>query len=120
MIAGGDANCRLTLQVGYDQNSPYHALNLWEHTLAVVDGVPAEIDLRWAALLHDIVKPFVRTEKHDRSNYIKHDLLGAELVTRLALYLKWSNDRREAVRDLVFGHMQASSPLREADTAAHG
>lgn len=102
----------LALQVGYDQNSPYHSLRLWDHTLAVVDATPAEIDLRWAALLHDIGKVFVRTEKPDRSNYIKHDLLGAELVTRLSLCLKWSNDRRETVTDIVLNHMRPDSTLR--------
>lgn len=109
----------LALQVGYDQNSPHHEFTLWEHTLKVVEGVPADIDLRWAALLHDIGKPFVRLDKPDRSTYIKHDLLGAELVERIARQLKWSNDRREAVKHLVLNHMQANSPLREADTAAH-
>jgi tRNA nucleotidyltransferase (CCA-adding enzyme) len=110
----------LALQVGYDQNNPHHNLTLWDHTLAVVDGTPAEMGLRWAALLHDIGKPFVRTEKPDRSNYIKHDLLGAELVVRLALYLKWSNDRRETVTDIVLNHMRPDSPLRPYDDAAHG
>lgn len=109
----------LSLQVGYDQNSPYHEFTLWEHTLKVVEGVPADITLRWAALLHDIGKPFVRLDKPDRSTYVKHDLLGAELVERIARQLKWSNDRREAVKELVLRHMQPNSPLREADTAAH-
>jgi tRNA nucleotidyltransferase (CCA-adding enzyme) len=109
----------LSLQVGYDQNSPYHEFTLWEHTLKVVDGVPADINLRWAALLHDVGKPFVRLEKSDRSTYIKHDLLGAELVERIARHLKWSNDRREVVKAHVLNHMQESSPLREADRAAH-
>lgn len=109
----------LSLQVGYDQNSPYHSLTLWEHTKRVVDLTPSDVTLRWAALLHDIGKPFTRTEKADRSNYIKHDLLGAELVNRIALQLKWSNDRREQVSKLVLNHMQETSPLRKADTAAH-
>lgn len=110
----------LALQVGYDQNNPHHALTLWDHTLAVVDGTPAEMNLRWAALLHDIGKPFVRTEKPDRSNYIKHDLLGAEMVSRIALHLKWSNDRHETVKHIVLNHMQETSPLRPYDDAAHG
>jgi len=45
--------------------------------------------------------------------------LGAEFVTRLALYLKWSNDRREAVTALVLNHMRPDSPLRPYDDAAH-
>ncbi len=109
----------LALQVGYDQNNPYHNLTLWDHTLAVVDTSPTDVTLRWAALLHDIGKPFVRTEKPDRSNYIKHDLLGKELVVRIGLYLKWSNDRIEEASTLVLNHMQQTSPLRPYDDAAH-
>ena len=107
----------LTLQFNYDQNSPHHKLKLWEHTKQVVGQTPADIDLRWGALLHDIGKPFMREEKPGRSTYIKHDMLGAEMVERLARHLKWSNDRREKVVDLVFNHMTETSPLRKADTS---
>ena len=106
------------LQVGYDQNSPYHDRTLWEHTLGVVDATEPDVTLRWGALLHDVAKPFVRAEKPDRSTYLKHDLLGAEIVDRLALYLKWSKARREGVRDLVLDHLLEASPLREADMSA--
>jgi poly(A) polymerase len=75
--------------------------------------------MRWAALLHDIGKPFVRQEKPDRSTYIKHDLLGAELVSRIGYQLKWSNDRRTKVHDLVLNHMREDSPLHGPDRAAH-
>lgn len=105
----------LAIQDGYDQNSPYHNMELWEHTLTVVDNVPAEINLRWAALLHDIGKPFVRTNRPDRSNYIKHDMLGAEIVKKYASYLRWSNDRKEKVSDLVLTHMLETNPMRKAD-----
>lgn len=108
----------LQLQVDYDQNSPYHDRTLWEHTLGVVDATERDETMRWAALLHDVAKPFVRAEKPDRSTYIKHDLLGAEMVERIALYLKWSKSRREAVRGLVLNHLLETSPLRPADMSA--
>jgi len=60
----------------------------------------------------------VRTEKPDRSTYVKHDLLGAEMAERTALYLKWSTSRRETVRELVRDHMLATSPLKVADDSA--
>ena len=101
----------------YDQNSPYHDRTLWEHTTAVVAATPRDVELRWGALLHDVAKPFVRLEKPDRSTYVKHDLLGAEVVERMALYLKWSKARREAVKELVRDHPLETSPLREADAA---
>lgn len=105
----------LSLQVGYNQNNPHHDLELWEHTKKVVFHSPKEINLRWASLLHDIAKPFVRTDREDRSNYIKHDMVAGEFVTRLAFYLKWSNDRREIVKNLVIHHLEENSPLKEAD-----
>lgn len=110
----------LSLQFNYNQNSCYHALNLWEHTIRVIEGVPNDITLRWAALLHDIAKPFTRTEnpKTGYSNYIKHDMLGADMVERIAIHLKWSSERRNAVREIVLNHLIDESPLKAADNAA--
>jgi len=108
----------LQLQVGYDQNSRYHDRTLWEHTLGVVDATPPDVTLRWAALLHDVAKPYMRVEKPGRGTYVRHDLLGAEIVERTALYLKWGNKRREDVKHLVATHMLAENPLREADDSA--
>jgi len=109
----------LSLQVNYDQNSPFHSLTLWEHTKLTVFYTPKDINLRWASFLHDIAKPFVRGEKPNRSNYIKHDLLGKELVEKYARYLKWSNERREKVAELVLNHLLTGSPVYEADKKAH-
>lgn len=108
----------LQLQVGYDQNSPWHDRTLFEHTLSVVEATPPDVTLRWAALLHDIAKPYLRAEKQGRSRYAHHDRLGAEIVERTALYLKWPTARRETVRELVAHHMDADSPLKSADDSA--
>lgn len=105
----------LALQKNYDQNSRYHDLSLWEHTMGVVKVVPKDINMRWAALLHDIAKPFVRVDKVGRSVYAKHDILGEEIVERLARHLKWSNERRNAVKELVRNHLEDDSPLRGYD-----
>ncbi len=108
----------LSLQKNYDQNSSYHRHNLWEHTLRVISKTPFDLDLRWAALLHDIAKPFVRLEKGDRSRYAKHDILGADMVVRLGRHLRWSNKRIAQVSSLVRDHMDDESPLRDADKRA--
>jgi putative nucleotidyltransferase with HDIG domain len=106
------------LQVGYDQNSRYHDRPLFEHTLGVVEATPPDVTLRWAALLHDIGKPYMRVDKPDRSTYVRHDLLGEALVQRTALYLKWGNRRRDETARLVAEHMLPDSPLRAADDSA--
>jgi putative nucleotidyltransferase with HDIG domain len=109
----------LAIQVGYDQDSPYHQLELWEHTMKTVRLVHPGLNLRWAALLHDIGKPYVRQKnKHGYSNYADHELVGAELVTKIGRYLRWSNARTTAVHDLVRRHLETGSPLDDADSAA--
>jgi putative nucleotidyltransferase with HDIG domain len=108
----------LAVQVNYDQNSPWHRYHLWEHSLKTMAAVPADVELRWAALLHDVGKPFVRHEKPDRSSYVHHDRVGALLVDMVAHHLRWSNDRRNHVRQLVRDHMSDDSPIRSADNAA--
>jgi len=105
----------LSLQVGYDQNSPYHQFELWEHTKKVVDKCPQDIVTRWTALLHDVGKPFTRTQKPGRSNYIYHDLVGKEIAWKIGSYLHFSNERLEAVSQMVGEHMKSDSPLRLYD-----
>jgi len=109
----------LSLQVDYEQNNPHHTLTLWEHTKKVVMNTPLDIEMRWGALFHDIAKPFMRKDKSDgTSNYHKHDLVGAECVLKIADYLKWSNERKNNVYNLVLHHMDDNSPLRKADMEA--
>jgi len=109
----------LWLQVGYDQDSPYHDLTLWEHTLSTVKNTLNDIDLRWSALLHDIGKPYVKTvNKNGYSNYIMHDIVGSYIVEGIAARLKWSNDRTKTVVETVYNHMKDESPIREADNSS--
>ena len=106
----------LSLQVGFDQQNPHHSKLLWDHTIEVVSNTPPDISLRWSSLLHDIAKPFVKSQKTENHyNYHKHDLLGKEFVLKYSLYLKWSNERRDTVLKLVETHMNENSPLKEAD-----
>lgn len=109
----------LWLQVGYDQDSPYHELTLWEHTLSTVELAPQNVDLRWAALLHDVGKPFTRTaNKNGYSNYIMHDVVGAYIAEGISARLKWSRERGEVVTGTIYHHMKDESPIREADNAS--
>lgn len=109
----------LSIQVGYDQDSPYHELTLWEHTKSTVDLAPNDVNMRWAALLHDVGKPYVRTKNNKGySNYIHHDIVGAELALKIGRYLKWSNERIETVSETIRYHLQENSPIRKADNAS--
>lgn len=104
----------------YDQDSPYHQYTLFDHILGVVVHTPADINLRWSALLHDIGKPAARVKNSKGySNYIHHEAIGAEMVYGIAKRMKWSEERRKLVTELVRNHASEDSPLREADKLAH-
>ncbi|NLP40890.1 MAG: CCA tRNA nucleotidyltransferase [Veillonellaceae bacterium] len=85
----------LTHLVNLPQNSAYHKYDGWNHTLAACSNVPADLLLRWAALLHDIGKglPGVRGMKDGQPTDYRHDAAGAQLaqviLTRLQMKPKF-------------------------------
>lgn len=108
----------LHLQFGFNQRTKHHEFLLHEHTALVVQNCPKDINLRWAALLHDIAKPFIFQDKGDRNIYPMHEMVGAEFVEKIASYLKWSNERRKTVKELVLNHLSDESPLRQYDNVS--
>jgi tRNA nucleotidyltransferase (CCA-adding enzyme) len=109
----------LHLQIGYDQSTPHHDFSLWEHTVKVVEACPKDVNLRWAALLHDVGKPFAMTQKPSgQQNYVAHELIGAELAKKIGVYLKWSKDRQDYVVETIAGHLADDSVLKPYDSGA--
>lgn len=109
----------MAVQVGYDQDSPYHELDLYEHTIKTVMLSDRELKIRWVAFLHDIGKPFVRSKnRRGYSNYHDHAVVGAELVKKIGPYLKWSNERSSEISEMVLKHLEQGSPIEEADSEA--
>lgn len=108
----------LAVQNAYDQNTPFHDFELWSHTCGVVGASPCEVDLRWAALLHDVGKPYVRHNKPGRSVYVHHDWVGSLMAERICTYLRMSKERTKKIASLVLEHLSEDSPLRVADSGA--
>ena len=120
----------LAIQWGYDQNSKYHNLQLWEHSAKVVESAQqagCHINMLWACLFHDIGKPATRVDKDvsedkwesygrkHKSNYIMHEKVGAQIAIRLCDYLKFSNKMKDEIVDLIKNHLKDESPLRVYD-----
>jgi len=109
----------LWLQIDFDQNTPYHRLTLWEHTKKVVSLSQNEIEMRWAALLHDVGKPFAKKKNvRGYSSYYLHNKIGAEIARDIACRLKLPKARIENIVHLVDTHMEDGNPLRKADNGA--
>lgn len=124
----------LHLQWGYDQNSRYHNLELWDHTANVVRSAQEAgepIEMLWSALLHDVAKPNTRTDKiiqvdtdknnkdyqgtYIKSNYVFHELVGAEMAYKICTYLKFSKDRTTYIVDMIRTHLEKDCLLKKYD-----
>lgn len=101
----------MTAAVGFLQHSPHHAYDVFTHTAHVVEGVPAELPLRLAALLHDIGKPAVFSkDENGRGHFRGHAKESAELANQILLRLKSPTALRERVVFLVEHHMTPLEP----------
>ena len=93
-------------QVGCEQNQ-WHAYDVWNHTMRVLDesdGGPIE---RVAALLHDVAKPRTRakSEKTNDWTFYHHEKVGADMAERWLREYRFSNSERELVTGLIRHHL---------------
>ena len=104
----------LAPMIGFDQHSPHHAYDLITHTAHVVEGVPATLPLRWAALLHDTGKVTTFTlDATGRGHFYGHAKESAAIADGILRRLKAPTALREEVVTLIGRHMTRLQPDRK-------
>ena len=101
--------------VDFDQRNKRHNKDVFEHTMAVLEAVPSRLNVRLAALLHDIGKPLTFSiDEYGVGHFYGHHLEGRKIVESLMNRLKYDNKTIEDVSVLVVEHMSRFPKIRDA------
>ena len=76
------------------------------HTIAVVDRTSPRLELRLAALFHDIGKPATRAFGIDGVSFHHHEVVGARMTKERMRELRYPKKTIDDVARLVFLHMR--------------
>lgn len=110
--------------IGFDQKNIYHKHDVYEHTLAVVDGCQTDdFCTKMAAFLHDIGKPSVCTEDTSGHRHFKGHAAASEEIAEKILYrLDFSGDEISVILELIGSHdmrLLASEEIVKAVMETH-
>lgn len=95
----------------FNQHSPYHRYDVWEHTLRVMENIPPDTVLRFAALFHDIGKPSTFTIGPDGvGHFYGHEAAGSLIAADVLSRLKSDSKTRATVLALVSLHCVPIDP----------
>lgn len=84
----------------------HHTYNVMKHNILSLKYCPnINWQVRFAALLHDVGKPKTKKKIKGISTFYNHEYVGAKIVDRIMTRLKFSNDDRLRVVNLVRNHM---------------
>lgn len=93
--------------IGFQQNNPYHNMDVFQHTMCVLEQTPDILHIRLAALFHDIGKPYCYTEDDDGiGHFYGHNEKSVEIAQQTLKRLKSSNKLINKVTLLVGHHMR--------------
>ncbi|MHB8126585.1 MAG: CCA tRNA nucleotidyltransferase [Desulfitobacteriaceae bacterium] len=104
----------LQLSIGFEQRNYHHRKDVFEHILKVIDATPSSLNVRLAALLHDVAKPQTFSISEDGvGHFYQHHVVGAGMTEEILKRFKFDNNTIENVRTLVREHMSRYPKLRQ-------
>ena len=101
----------LSASLGHAQNQ-WHAFDVWDHTIRVVEAIQGDSLRRVGALFHDVGKPASAEPAYGPGQFSFHDHedVGAEMTEDIMTRLKFSNDDKARVVGMVQHHMFGYDP----------
>ena len=90
----------------FNQCNPHHNLDLFNHIINVVSKVPADLELRYSALLHDMAKPIVQIfDEEGIAHYKTHEIVGADMARDILTRMKLPVKLIDTVVEIIKKHM---------------
>lgn len=91
---------------GFQQNNPYHMYDVWNHTVHAIEYCESDdLVTRLAVFFHDIGKPHCYQDGEDGIRHFKgHGRVSADTTDKIMKRLRFDNDTREKVVELVYYH----------------
>lgn len=90
--------------IGFEHRHPYHNLDVWNHTLAVVAGIETtDLETKMAGFLHDIGKPFSYQDEEVR-HFHGHPEVSSKMAEQILTRLGYDEEFIKNVCYLVRTH----------------
>jgi poly(A) polymerase/tRNA nucleotidyltransferase (CCA-adding enzyme) len=107
------------LELGVDMaQNRHHIYTIYKHCVLALKYCPSrKLEVRLAALLHDIAKPQTKRGEGEFATFYNHDHVGARIARKILQRLKFSNEIIEKVSLLVDNHMFYYNPEEVGDAS---
>lgn len=99
--------------VGVEQGKQAHKYDVWEHSLRSLQHAADKgysLEIRTAALLHDVAKPPTKRVENGQTSFYGHEVVGARIARQILEDLRFPKDFVANVVSLVRWHMFFSDP----------
>ena len=105
---------------GMDQTPEWHHKDIFFHTMQVVDNaakLSQKMEIRFAALVHDIAKPATRRVDKDKGyTFHGHDAVGEKILKTVIRRMKLSNNLGEFLKKMTLLHLRPIALAKKSVT----
>lgn len=95
----------------FEQKNEWSPYDVFEHTIFALEHCNSDdMKVKLALFFHDIGKPHSYTEKDGVRDFSGHALVGSEMTDEILRRMKFDNDTRESVVELIKYH---AAPIKQ-------
>ncbi len=91
--------------IDFNQKTPYHIYDVYEHTVRAVENIDSNEELRLTMLFHDIGKPFCfKEDENGRGHFKGHNIESVRLAKEILSRLRYNKATINKIELLIEHH----------------